>query len=127
MAATAQIIDRVRLTSPSPIPADNGSNSGTVAGGGAATLVVSAGTTGAMVGITSVDWSYAVAPTSGSIQISDGTTTWGPFPVTVAGFQTKVFNPPLLFAKNTAVTVTLADGSQSKCLAVSAVFYGRST
>ena len=67
--------------------------------------------------------SYAAAPTAGSIKIDFGAgprATWGPFHILLGGLQSIEFNPPLEGITNEQVVVTLADGSQTKYLAVTA-------
>lgn len=86
-----------------------------IASGGAATVVYTC-PAGAAIAVDYIDYAYRTTPTSGSIQISDGTLTWGPFTIAAAGKNRDNFDPPLLFTKGTNVTVTLADGSVTKDL-----------
>lgn len=95
-----------------------------VAGGGSATVTGLSPSAQKGTGVAYIDFGYRVAPTAGSIQISDGTLTWGPFTITLAGLQTRAFDPPLLFGKGNTVTVTLADGGQTKDLYVKFVEEG---
>ena len=74
------------------------------------------GTTDRGVALARIHYGYRTAPTAGSIVASDGTNQFGPFTVTLAGLQLLVFNPPILFAKNANVTITLKDGSVTKDL-----------
>ncbi len=98
-----------------PLPVlTNGMQAG-VASGGAATVVLTA-PAGAGGCIDYIDYAYRTTPTAGSIQISDGTLTWGPFTIAAAGKNRDNFDPPLLFSKGANVTVTLADGSVTKDL-----------
>jgi hypothetical protein len=86
-----------------------------VASGSAATVVFTC-PAGSNVCIDYIDYAYRTTPTAGSIQISDGTLTWGPFTIAAAGKNRDNFDPPLLFTKGANVTVTLADGSVTKDL-----------
>lgn len=94
-----------------------------VASGGAAT-VTALPNSGKKAGIAWIDCAYRVAPTAGSIQASDGTTVWGPFTLERAGLYHIVFDPPLLFKKDGTITVSLADGGQTKDLYVKFVEEG---
>lgn len=89
-------------------------NAPNVASGGNATLTCTPAT-GYKVGVAWIDLGYRVAAT-GSIQISDGTTTWGPFTILLAGLQQIRFPNPLMFKKDGTVTITMIDGSQAKDL-----------
>lgn len=113
--ATTNIYGRHKNFQEEPMGFTANQLSAGVASGGAATVVFTCPTDKG-VAVDYVDFGYRVAPTSGSIQISDGTLTWGPFTVILGGLQTRTFRPPLLFSKNANVTVTLADGSQTKDL-----------
>jgi hypothetical protein len=100
-----------------------------IASGGAATVVITPPSTtadAAGVVIDRIDLGYRTAPTAGSIQASDGTDTWGPFTIVLAGLQTIVFDPPILFGVGLPVTVTLADGTAVKDLYVRSYLEGNS-
>src|SRR3974390_3334936 len=88
-----------------------------IASGGNASIVVTPPADRGVV-LEYIHLGYRVATATGSIQASDGTNTWGPFQVVVAGLVQIPFDPPLLFAKGAALTVTMADGSQAKDLYV---------
>lgn len=98
-----------------PLPVLTNAMASGVASGGAATVVFTA-PAGVGVCIDYIDYAYRTSPTAGSIQISDGTLTWGPFTIAAAGKNRDNFDPPLLFTKGANVTVTLADGSVTKDL-----------
>lgn len=69
-----------------------------------------------------IDVSFATAPSAPTIQISDGTVTWGPHNLTAAaGLVSITFDPPILFntAAATSIVVTAAEGgSVAKTLSV---------
>lgn len=96
-----------------------------IASGSAATVVITPPADRGVV-LDRIDASYRVAPTAGTIQATDGTNTWGPFTIVLAGLQQFIFDLPLLFLKGAAVTVTLADGGQTKDLYVASHIDGPS-
>lgn len=107
---------RFKHTGREPIPIAVAGQAVGVASGGAASVTLAPNDSQKGVALTNIDLGYRVAPTSGSIQASDGTLTWGPFTVLLGGLQRYQFDPPLLFTKGATVTVTMADGSQAKDL-----------
>ena len=103
-----------------PLPVQTNAMATSIAGGGAAVVTIAPGPKGSAC-IDYVDFDYRVATATGSIQITDGTLTWGPFTIVVAGLQTREFDPPLgPFTAGSAVTVSLGDGGQTKDLFVQA-------
>lgn len=74
----------------------------------AAAVVTITGQTGYKIIVTQVFWSYNSAPTGGAITITDSTTTLS-LDITAAGPGSITFTPPLAFAEDATVTVTLAD------------------
>lgn len=83
--------------------------SATSAGGAAATFTFADPGDGYSIVVGSVSWSYDTTPTGGAITVSDGTTSIS-HKVSAAGPNSITFNPPLLFADTTAVTVVAAAG-----------------
>ena len=74
------------------------------------------------IAVDRIDFSFGAAPTAPTVQISDGTITWGPHDVVAAvGLTSIVFDPPLLFDTAAAATVvaTVADtGPVAKTLSM---------
>jgi hypothetical protein len=107
-----------------PLPVQTNAMATSVASGGAA-AVTYACPAGAAISVDYIDYGYRVASATGSIQITDGTLTWGPFEVIVGGLQTREFDPPLgPFTKGTNVYATLSDGGQTKDLFMQAHLEG---
>lgn len=123
--AVPTIMGYKKTVAKQPLPIVANEMSAAVASGGAATVVFTC-PSDRNVAIACLDFGYRVAPTAGSIQISDGTLTWGPFTVVLAGLQTRTFDPPLLFTKGANVTVTMADGGQIKDLYAKGIVEGAS-
>jgi hypothetical protein len=92
----------------------------TAASGGASTITIAAAT-GERWTIDWVAWSYAADPTAGALTITDATTSATLFSVdiTVGGPGEFIFHERgLQVTAGSGVTITLADGSQTKKLNV---------
>lgn len=96
--------------------------------GGSVTYTFPKEANGNGVVIERVDMSFGATPTAPSVQISDGTITWGPYNLPTTLSQTPLqFSPPLLFntAAATSVVVTLSDtGPVAKTLSAVGYLYG---
>lgn len=79
----------------------------TGAAGGAATVAKAVDTERGYV-VSQIDWSYSTTPTGGGLTIADGTGTLFNIDIAAAGPGGVKFEPPLLSAKSSALTVTLA-------------------
>lgn len=93
----------------------------TAASGGASTITLTPANARETMVIDWITWSYAAAPTAGALTITDTTlsTTLLSIDITAAGpaelgFAERGFRTP----KGSTITVTLADGSQTKKLTV---------
>lgn len=96
-----------------PHEVDNNGNATGITSGNAIAITCAPLGPNYRVGVEYIICNYRTSPTNGSIQISDGTTTIGPFGVGVGMVQIKPPRP-LLFGKGATVTVTIADGSVTK-------------
>ena len=110
-------------------PASSAGAMVTQASGAAASVVITPPTvTPDIVGVAidRIDCAYLTAVPSGAVSVTDGTNTWGPFPITISGTVTFVFDPPMLFLAGAAVTVSMVDGSVTKSLYVRSFVQGSS-
>jgi hypothetical protein len=82
------------------------------ASGGAAVITYAANADWSHV-IDGVAWSYGGAPTAGNLQIADGSNVVFTMDITTTGNGSIIFPSGLMGTKNTAMTITLADGSQA--------------
>lgn len=89
----------------------------TAASGAASVITLAAPVAGYNV-IDWVSWSYAAAPSSGELTITDGITTIKSHILAGGPGYIHFGERGACFAINTAVTVTLADGSATKTLNV---------
>lgn len=99
-----------------------GYNTAASGGNSVITLAAPSGPEGGYNVLDWISWSYAAAPTSGALQISGiddgaGNTTTLSIDITAGGPGQLVFGDRGMKAvKNTAIVVTLVDGSQTKKL-----------
>lgn len=94
----------------------NGMAAGVASGSNAVATCTPAA--GYRCGVEFIHVNYRTAVSTGSIQISDGTLTWGPFTIPTAGLVQINFPRPIMFTKSAQVTVTMLDGSVTKDLYV---------
>jgi hypothetical protein len=119
---TAQQFPNVKQVFTPPVPLDNNAFA-TGAGGSDLVLTITADPKRG-IAVKQIDYAYTVATTTGAIKVTDGTNTWGPFPVLAGGLLTKTFDPPLVGKANANMVITMTDGGQTKSLYVTSFVVG---